>query len=141
MYQSSLSKRKKLEENKEIISWDWDRDEQSNVLYLYGKVAGIERAFYDPSLELDESHGYEIMSSRCQCKAYGSIPGLCKHLVAISLAYIKQEMGNSQKREYVSNVQEFIEDANKVIRKRNQAELSSEERLRQALGLGVIKKE
>lgn len=137
---AAFQKGKKLEENKEIISWDWDRDEQSNVLYLYGKVAGIERAFYDPSLELDESHGYEIMSSRCQCKAYGSIPGLCKHLVAISLAYIKQEMGNSQKREYVSNVQEFIEDANKVIRKRNQAELSSEERLRQALGLGVIKK-
>ncbi|MCI8410721.1 MAG: DEAD/DEAH box helicase family protein [Lachnospiraceae bacterium] len=137
---AAFQKGKKLEENNEIISWDWDKDEQNNVLYLYGKVAGNERAFYDPSLELDESHGYEIMSSRCQCKAYGSIPGLCKHLVAISLAYLKQETGNHRKKEYISNVQEFIEDANKVIRKRNQTEPSSEERLRQALGLGVIKK-
>lgn len=137
---AAFQKGKKLEENKEIISWDWDRDEQGNVLYLYGKVAGNERAFYDPSLELDESHGYEIMSSRCQCKAYGNIPGLCKHLVAISLAYAKHVKENNLNKEYVSNVQEFIEDANKVIRKRNETELLPEERLRQALGLGVINK-
>ena len=154
---AAFQKGKKIAEKREIISWDWDKDEQQNVLYIYGKVIGNEKPFYEPSLELDESHGYEIMSSRCQCKAYGSIPGLCKHLVAISLTYIKQEVHDNLKKEiiefdtvkpnvkktehrYITNAQEFIEDANRLIRKRNQNDLLAEERLRQALGLGMVKK-
>lgn len=147
---AAFQRGKVIEEKKKIISWDWDKDEQQGVLYLYGKVAGNERPFYESSLELDEHHNYEIMSSRCQCNAYGTIPGLCKHQVAISLAYIKQkEIIDFDTRQteikkpgnrYIENAQEFIEDVNRVIRNRNRNELSSEEQLRQALGLKGVRK-
>lgn len=149
---AAFQKGKKIEESKAVISWDWDKDEQQKVLYLYGKVAGNEKAFYEPSLELDEGHDHEIMSSRCQCEAYRNIPGLCKHLVAVSLAYIKQNNAEketkysttieakNEKKRYISTAQEFIEEANKVMNRRIQKELSAEEQLMQALGLGKIKK-
>lgn len=135
---AAFQKGKIIEEMDDVVCWGWDKDEENNVLYLYGTVAGNERLFYDPSLEFDVTRGYEVMSSRCQCKAYGSIPGLCKHLVALSMAYIKGEAEFNQTEEYVSDNQEFIEDtASSVPSQRKQ---TAEERFLQALGIGMVKK-
>ena len=150
---ATFRKGQDLEENRKVLNCDWDRNEEQGVLYLSGKVIGNERPFYEPTLELDEKHNYEIMSSHCQCDAYKNIPGLCKHQVAISLVYIKYEVDNSstvidmptpktekKEKQYITNAKDFIEDANRIMHTKSKDELSPEEWFRQALGLGTIQK-
>ena len=68
-----------------------DRDLDNGIVYLNGKVLGKEEPFYEVSVDLDEFRNYEATSYRCQCEAYRTYPGFCKHLVALQLEYIKKE--------------------------------------------------
>ena len=68
-----------------------DRDVENGITYLNGKVEGNIVPFYEVSVDLDEKRDFEAADSRCQCEAYRSYPGFCKHLVALQLRYIQEE--------------------------------------------------
>ena len=78
-----------------------DRDVENGITYLNGKVEGNIVPFYEVSVDLDEKRDFEAADSRCQCEAYRSYPGFCKHLVALQLRYIEEE--EKRQRDEVRN--------------------------------------
>ena len=82
---------KNLYKNGDVEEIIIDRDLDNGIVYLNGKVLGKEEPFYEVSVDLDEFRNYEATSYRCQCEAYRTYPGFCKHLVALQLEYIKKE--------------------------------------------------
>ena len=68
-----------------------DQDVENGIVFLNGKVAGNEQPFYEVSVDLDAYRNYEATQTKCPCQANRTIPGFCKHIVAIQLAYIEQE--------------------------------------------------
>lgn len=73
-----------------------ERDEENGITYLNGKVEGNIVPFYEVSADLDEKREFEATDCRCQCEAYRSYPGFCKHLVALQLRYIQEEKNCEQ---------------------------------------------
>lgn len=145
-----------------------DRDVENGITYLNGKVAGNEVPSYEVSVDLDEKREFEATSSRCQCEAYRSYPGFCKHLVALQLKYMeeeqeryRQELRNKKNTELFDKKQtdteadmekeypvvtefiEFLEDVEKINKSREAAKKSKketpEEQLRRLLGMGSVK--
>ena len=93
-----------------------ERDEQEQIQYLNGKVSGNVEPYYNVSVDYDEKR-QEITATHCECEAYRSIPGYCKHIVALSLVAIEQEK-KQEKENYpvVNDFIEFLEDVEKIQR-------------------------
>lgn len=115
-----------------------ERDEQEQIQYLNGKVSGNVEPYYNVSVDYDEKR-QEITATHCECEAYRSIPGYCKHIVALSLVAIEQEK-KQEKENYpvVNDFIEFLEDVEKIQRK--QKSETKEQKLRRLLGIGTVKK-
>lgn len=75
-----------------------DRDVENGILYLNGKVAGNEQPYYEVSVDLDMFRNYEATQTRCRCEANRTIPGYCKHIVALQLAYMEKEKEEERER-------------------------------------------
>lgn len=63
-------------------------DDDYVVTEISGDVRGSSRNFYRVCLSVDEEYS-EIIDSYCECPAYESYAGICKHCVALALQYIQ----------------------------------------------------
>ena len=71
------------------LHWETDLDDDDYVVTeISGDVRGSSRNFYRVSLSVDEEYS-EIIDSYCECPAYESHVGICKHCVALALQYIQ----------------------------------------------------
>lgn len=110
-----------------------DRDVENGIVFLNGKVRGTEQPYYEVSVDLDAFCNYETTQTKCKCEANRTIPGYCKHIVALQLAYIesekkKEKEANQKKQDMelfdkktqgekypmVSDFIEFLEDVEKI---------------------------
>ena len=56
---------------------------------LIGRVKGTVEDHYDVRLVIDEEYA-EVSESRCNCEAFCNYEGICKHCVAVELAYVNR---------------------------------------------------
>lgn len=129
---------KKLASNGAVEDLLIERDEQDQVQYINGKVAGNVEAYYKVSLDFDEKR-QEIIATHCECEAYRSIPGYCKHIVGLALVAIEEEK-KKEKEKYpvVNDFIEFLEDVEKIQNEKKTE--TKEQQLRRLLGIGSVKK-
>lgn len=69
------------------ISTEKDKEDY-DITHITGHVRGSSRNFYDVSLLADEDYK-EIVEYKCECTAYHTYQGMCKHCVALALQYIE----------------------------------------------------
>ncbi|HIU74422.1 MAG TPA: SNF2 helicase associated domain-containing protein [Candidatus Pelethocola excrementipullorum] len=66
-----------------------EKDEEDyDITHIMGRVRGSSRNFYDVSLSADEDYK-EIVDYKCECVAYHTYQGMCKHCVALALQYME----------------------------------------------------
>ncbi len=136
---AAFRKGKALAVNGDVFDLQVDRDEENGILFLNGKVRGNEQPYYEVSVDLDTFRDYETTQTRCKCEANRTIPGYCKHIVALQLAYIEKE--RQEKKEAVRNKKdmeifdkktkedyplvndfiEFLQDVEKIQKNREQS--------------------
>lgn len=126
-----------------------DRDQEKRILYLNGKVKGNEVPMYEVSMDFDEGRDYEVIESRCQCQAYRTYPGHCKHMVALQLAFLEQDekeqksTGKENQYPVVTEFIEFLEDVEKIKERQRSSgkkQETREEQLRRLLGMDTVQK-
>ncbi len=141
-----------------------DQDVENGIVFLNGKVAGNEQPFYEVSVDLDAYRNYEATQTKCPCQANRTIPGFCKHIVAIQLAYIEQERKKEKERlqnkrnmelfdkkerqqeegRRITSSSEFAEEYQRVQEQRRRQEekqrTDREAQLQKILGTGAVKK-
>lgn len=65
----------------------------SNIVYITGEVSGSQGNRYAVSVQLDRAAS-EVLDFSCTCPAAASYPGMCKHEIALALAYLERtELG------------------------------------------------
>lgn len=71
------------------FSYDIYLEGESAKAEVCASVRGSVRSSYQVRLEVDESFS-EVASSSCTCDAYFNYEGICKHCVAVLLAYVNR---------------------------------------------------
>ena len=61
--------------------------ELGSTVGLTGRVAGSDGGYYSVSVDLDTGSG-EVLDYSCGCPAAAPYDGMCKHEVALALAYL-----------------------------------------------------
>ena len=79
------------------VETDQTKTEES-VTKITARVEGSSGEFYDVAISVDEK-GSEILSDACTCPAYQKYWGLCKHCVAVLLAYIEWRKARRMEKE------------------------------------------
>lgn len=73
---------------KDVVLHTKTDEEGYRITQIAGRVRGSTRNYYEVHLSVDEEYS-EIAETHCECKAFYSYPGPCKHCVALALQYIQ----------------------------------------------------
>ena len=92
-YPAAYRRGKELYEQGLVQEFSYDVYTEDGVpkAELTGKVKGQVEDHYDVRLVIDEEYA-EVSESRCNCEAFCNYEGICKHCVAIALAYDRQKI-------------------------------------------------
>lgn len=85
--QSTIDRGVRLFKNDYV--WDINTNETKKGFFINGLVQGSYDNEYNVQIRLDEPDG-EIIDYSCDCPAFFSYGGMCKHCVAVALEYIEQ---------------------------------------------------
>ena len=90
-YPAAYRRGKELYEQGLVQEFSYDVYTEDGVpkAELTGKVKGQVEDHYDVRLVIDEEYA-EVSESRCNCEAFCNYEGICKHCVAIALAYVNR---------------------------------------------------
>ena len=108
-YPAAYRRGKELYERGLVQEFSYDVYTEDGVpkAELIGRVKGTVEDHYDVRLVIDEEYA-EVSESRCNCEAFCNYEGICKHCVAVALAYVNRrqakdilnaKLGVSQKTE------------------------------------------
>ncbi|MDD6211599.1 MAG: SNF2 helicase associated domain-containing protein [Clostridiales bacterium] len=84
--------------NEMVKSLDTEEDKEYGKTYVQGEVRGSGRQNYEVKLELSPED--EILDYSCTCLASQEYWGICKHGVALALAYQLEQKKRRQKASY-----------------------------------------
>ena len=90
-YPAAYRRGKELYERGLVQEFSYDVYTEDGVpkAELIGRVKGTVEDHYDVRLVIDEEYA-EVSESRCNCEAFCNYEGICKHCVAIALAYVNR---------------------------------------------------
>lgn len=71
------------------LHWTKELEDGFEVVSMEASVSGSHGNLYDVKLKIDEDYR-EVLESDCECPAFYSYSGLCKHCVAVLLDYIEE---------------------------------------------------
>lgn len=89
------------------FSYEVYLDNELPMAEITAKVQGNEQPWYTVTAVVDEEYA-SIASSRCGCEAFYSYEGICKHCVAVLLAYVNRR----QAREILAVKREILHEGN-----------------------------
>lgn len=109
-YPAAYRRGKELYERGLVQEFSYDVYTEDGVpkAELIGRVKGTVEDHYDVRLVIDEEYA-EVSESRCNCEAFCNYEGICKHCVAVALAYVNRrqakdilnaKLGVSEKTEF-----------------------------------------
>lgn len=67
------------------------------IVHMHANVSGSRGNLYEVSIRVDEEYR-EILEYECECPAFYTYSGLCKHCVAVLLAHMEERDGERIKR-------------------------------------------
>lgn len=90
-YPAAYRRGKELYERGLVQEFSYDVYTEDGVpkAELIGRVKGTVEDHYDVRLVIDEEYA-EVSESRCNCEAFCNYEGICKHCVAVALAYVNR---------------------------------------------------
>ena len=104
-----------LYEMNKIIAFSYETDEVLEMDGINAMVKGSGRNIYDVDIDYDYVND-DIVECSCECPAFSSYPGFCKHIVATLLQYI--DVVNDVSYDYNVNPEGLdIDDFNDVLTK------------------------
>ncbi len=71
------------------FTYDIYLQEKNPVAELSAKVRGREQSWYRVTAEVDEEYA-DVARCSCECEAFFNYEGICKHCVAVLLAYVSR---------------------------------------------------
>lgn len=74
------------------LEWENAQEDGFEIVEISSKVSGSRGELYEVDIKVDEEYR-EILEYFCECPAYYSYSGLCKHCVATLLLYIEERKG------------------------------------------------
>ena len=89
---NTFQKGAKLQRGFYVSGLDFLNGSLGSCLHITGQVEGSYDNLYSTSVDLDIGTG-EIVDYSCTCPASGNYPGMCKHEVAVSLAFLAAFLG------------------------------------------------
>lgn len=96
VYDTTFQKGMRLYKNGRVLSMDVEEGEDR--LYIHARVKGSDYNIYQVELVLDWN-GDRILEKDCECPAFSSYSGLCKHCVAVLLEFIHEREPQEEKAE------------------------------------------
>ena len=81
---AAYNKGKNIYEDQKVLEFDVDEDDESE--YIKALVKGSGRKRYEVEVVYDFMDG--SIEAKCECPAYESWGGICKHCVAVILEYM-----------------------------------------------------
>lgn len=110
-YASSYTRGNVLEKEQKVRCIQKEETPYAPCVHVSAKVHGRNQNIYDTEITYDELDD-EIIEYRCTCKAYQTYDGMCKHCVALALAYrkmtlVEEEEDKEQIRMKVEQVDVF----------------------------------
>lgn len=106
----SYSKGVELYNQNKVHSFSYD--EKGRYDLIEGWVKGSSRNLYSVSINVDREKG-KLEDCDCECKAFLNYGGLCKHCVAVLLAYIAQKNQKQAILEYLESLRGNYAEKNK----------------------------
>lgn len=87
---SSFLKGKELSRTGKILDFQVSRDNKQGAISIEAVVKGSGRNKYWITIDYDEERD-ELLGSYCDCPAFYSYEGICKHCVAVLLTYMERQ--------------------------------------------------
>ena len=82
-----------------------------STVCVSGRVKGSGGSYYSVSADLDPENG-EVLDYSCSCPAALKYPGMCKHEIALSLAFLNEEEGRGPAEgDFLDEAPAFISSA------------------------------
>ncbi len=90
-YPAAYRRGKELYETGGVSDFTYDiyLQEKSPMAELSAKVRGREQDWYQVTAEVDEEYA-DVARCSCECEAFFNYEGICKHCVAVLLAYVSR---------------------------------------------------
>ncbi len=73
----------------EELSWEKKKEDGFEVVLISARAKGSQGNSYEVKIKIDEDYR-EILEEECECMAFFSYNGLCKHCVAVLLEYLER---------------------------------------------------
>ncbi len=91
-------KGRQLYQEEHVLHLDYEDSEEDGYAQRIVKavVQGSGYNQYNVTINVDEEY-HTIVESRCNCKAFSSYAGICKHCVAVLLTYIDIQKNDDYK--------------------------------------------
>lgn len=72
------------------LNWEKKKEDGFDVVQMDATVSGSGENLYEVKIKVDEDYR-EILEYECECPAFYSYSGMCKHCVAVLLDYLEKE--------------------------------------------------
>ena len=128
-YPAAYRRGKELYERGLVQEFSYDVYTEDGVpkAELIGRVKGTVEDHYDVRLVIDEEYA-EVSESRCNCEAFCNYEGICKHCVAVALAYV-----NSRQAKDILNAKLGVSEKTEQKNIRTEKELKTDTSLKNLL--------
>ena len=77
------------------LTWEKKKEDGFDVVQLDATVSGSGEKLYEVKIKIDEDYR-EILGYECECPAFYSYAGMCKHCVAVLLDYLEKRGGDGR---------------------------------------------
>mgnify|MGYP005751142085 CR=1 FL=1 len=74
------------------LGWEKKKEDGFDVVQMDATVCGSGENLYEVNIKVDEDYR-EILEYECECPAFYSYSGLCKHCVAVLLVWLEERNG------------------------------------------------
>ena len=71
------------------LNWEKKKEDGFDVVQMDATVRGSGENLYEVKIKVDEDYR-EILEYECECPAFYSYSGMCKHCVAVLLTYLEE---------------------------------------------------
>lgn len=121
-YPATYRKGKELYETGGVFDFSYDiyMEQELPMADISAKVRGNEQDFYQVSAIVDEKFA-DVSSCNCTCEAFYNYEGICKHCVAVLLAYVNRR----EARDILRVKREALGEQENVIPVQEKALISS----------------